>query len=74
MPVVGVVTRDGVTLVDASGVAFAPAPALPPGVVRLQVARPGPSDPTTRAALAVLADLPQPLRGRWAPATRPRRA
>jgi cell division protein FtsQ len=63
VPVVGIVTKNGVTLVDASGVAFAPAPALPAGVVRLQVARPGPSDPTTRAALAVLADLPQPLRG-----------
>ncbi|MCU1351163.1 MAG: ftsQ [Acidimicrobiales bacterium] len=63
VPVVGVVTKTGVSLMDASGVVFAPAPALPPGVVRLQVARPGPSDRTTQAALAVLADLPQPLRG-----------
>jgi cell division protein FtsQ len=29
----------------------------------LQVSRPGPSDPTTRAALAVLIGLPQPLHG-----------
>jgi cell division protein FtsQ len=63
-PVVGVVTKEGVTLVDAAGVPFAAAPALPPGVVRLQVARPGPTDPTTRAALDVLAVLPQPMRGR----------
>lgn len=62
-PVVGVVTKNGVTLVDADGVPFAAAAALPPGVVRLQVARPGPKDPTTRAALDVLATLPQPIRG-----------
>jgi cell division protein FtsQ len=63
-PVVGVVTGDGVTLVDASGVPFAATGALPAGVVRLQVAHPGPTDPTTRAALEVLAVLPQPMRGR----------
>ncbi|MBK5308050.1 MAG: FtsQ-type POTRA domain-containing protein [Frankiaceae bacterium] len=63
-PVVGVVTSAGVTLLDADGVPFSPAAALPPGLVRLQVARPGPADPTTRAALHVLADLPQPMRGR----------
>jgi cell division protein FtsQ len=63
-PVVGVVTKTGVTLVDADGVPFAAAPALPAGVVRLQVARPGPKDPTTRAALEVLAVLPQPIRAR----------
>lgn len=63
-PVVGVVTRTGVTLLDTAGVPFAAAPALPPGVVRLQVARPGPKDPTTRAALDVLAVLPQPIRSR----------
>jgi cell division protein FtsQ len=63
-PVVGVVTARGVTLVDAAGVPFAPAPALPPGLVRLQVASPGPADPTTRAALRVLADLSQQMRAR----------
>ena len=63
-PVVGVVTRQGVTLVDAGGVPFAAAPSLPAGIVRLQVARPGPADPTTRAALDVLAVLPQPIKAR----------
>ena len=63
-PVVGVVTSSGVTLVDAAGMPFAVAPTLPAGVVRLQVAHPGPSDSTTRAALAVLASLPEPMRGR----------
>ncbi len=62
--VAGVVSPRGVTLIDAAGVSFAPVATLPPGVVRLQVAHEGPSDPTTRAALAVLADLPPPMRGR----------
>jgi cell division protein FtsQ len=64
VPVAGVVEKSGVMLVDASGVLFAPAPSLPTGVVRLQVPRPGPADATTRASLAVLADLPVPLRSR----------
>ena len=63
-PVAGLVTRAGVTLVDAAGVPFAGAPKLPDGVVRLQVAHAGPKDPTTRAALDVLAVLPQPIRAR----------
>jgi cell division protein FtsQ len=63
-PVAGIVEGRGVTLLDAAGVAFAPAAALPPGVVQLQVARPGPQDPTTRAALQVLGDLSQPMRAR----------
>lgn len=64
IPVAGVVTKEGVTLVDAAGVPFAPAKALPAGVVRLQVARAGPADPATKAALAVLAELVPPLRSR----------
>jgi cell division protein FtsQ len=64
VPTVGVVTKSGVTLIDSAGVPFATVAALPPGVVRLQVSRPGPDDPTTKAALDVLAVLPQPMRGR----------
>lgn len=60
--VAGLLDRTGVTLVDADGVGFARAKALAPGTVRLQVPRPGPDDPTTRAALRVLSDLPPPLR------------
>ena len=52
-----------VELVDAEGVLFATEPALPPNLVRLQVAEPGPEDPATRAALQVYAELPEPLRG-----------
>jgi cell division protein FtsQ len=63
-PVAGIVGKEGVTLVDADGVPFAGAAALPAGVVRLQVARPGPKDPTTRAALDVLAVLPPTMRAR----------
>ena len=60
--VAGLVGKNGVTLVDADGVPFAPALRLPAGTVRLQVPRPGPTDPTTRAALQVLRDLPATLR------------
>lgn len=56
----------GVTLVDASGVLFGGEPAQPPGVVRLEVADPGPEDPLTRAALEVLGALPEELRGQVA--------
>jgi cell division protein FtsQ len=52
---------DGVLLVDAAGVGFATEPALPPGLPRLEVAQPGPDDPTTRAALRVLLELPADL-------------
>ncbi|MCA1721920.1 MAG: FtsQ-type POTRA domain-containing protein [Actinobacteria bacterium] len=61
-PVAGLIDKTGVTLVDGSGVPYAPANALPPGTVRLQVPTPGATDPTTRAALRVLADLPPNLR------------
>jgi cell division protein FtsQ len=63
-PVLGVVRDDGVLLLDARGTGFATERALPPGVVRLQVNAPGPDDPATRAALAVHAELPEPLRSR----------
>lgn len=60
--VAGLLDRGGATLLDASGVPFARARALPAGVVRLQVPRPGPDDPTTRAALQVVDQLPPTLR------------
>lgn len=57
------VQQDGtVELVDADGIAFATEPALPPGVVRLEVDDPGPGDAATRAALAVTSALPDELR------------
>lgn len=57
------VQRDGeVVLVDASGVAFATEPRLPPGVVRLEVDDARPADPSTQAALAVSEALPDDLR------------
>ncbi len=58
------------TLVDADGVPFdtitGPAPA---GVVRLEVADPGPGDAATEAALAAVAALPGEVRGRVVRAT-----
>ena len=60
----GVMTPDGVTLLDDRGVSFVTEKALPAGLVRLQVNRPGPTDPATLAALQVHRDLPLPLRER----------
>ncbi len=61
-PVAGVVGPDGVQLVDRDGVLFASEPALPEGLVRLEVASAGPADAATTAALEVLIGLPAPLR------------
>lgn len=52
------------TLVDADGVSFGTATALPAGAVRMQVPDPGPEDRATLAALAVLAELPKAFRDR----------
>lgn len=62
--VAGVLRDDHVDLLDATGTVFATEEALPKGVVRLQVPEPGPDDPTTRAALAVHAELPPSLGAR----------
>lgn len=64
--VVGVLDKGTWTLVDADGVAFGTATALPAGAVRLQVREVGADDPATRAALAVLGELPAELRTRVA--------
>lgn len=52
-------------LVDSTGVAYAQVADLPPGLPRLQVATPGPAadDPSTTAALQVVQELPDDLRG-----------
>jgi cell division protein FtsQ len=53
------------TLVDAEGVLFDTITGDPPaGVVRLEVADPGPGDPSTEAALSAVAALPPELRTR----------
>ncbi|MDP9240513.1 MAG: FtsQ-type POTRA domain-containing protein [Actinomycetota bacterium] len=49
-------------LVDRSAVLFRTVDRAPPGVVLIEVARPGQADPATRAALAVLVGLPADLR------------
>jgi cell division protein FtsQ len=62
---VAVVSRPGgAELVDASGVAFATAVDAPPGLLPLVLgaAVPGAGDADARAALAVWAELPRPLR------------
>jgi cell division protein FtsQ len=55
---VAAVPRDGrVLLVDAAGVAYHSAEAPPRGVPVVRLASPGPDDPPTRSALAVLGAL-----------------
>jgi cell division protein FtsQ len=48
--------------VDGTGLPYRPAPEPPPALPRLSFAGVGPQDPATGAALAVLRDLPPPLR------------
>jgi cell division protein FtsQ len=61
-PVVAVGHGTTWTLYDGTGTQLGTATAVPPGLVQLQVAHPGPGDPATRAALTVLQDLPKGLR------------
>ena len=51
-------------LVDRTGVAYRTVGTVPAGLPILQVRRPGPADPATRAALTVLTGLPPDLRRR----------
>jgi cell division protein FtsQ len=52
----------GLSLIDGSGVPFAPAAERPADLPLLKLAAPGPGDPSTRAALSVLVALTPPLR------------
>jgi cell division protein FtsQ len=61
-PVAVVPQGDGYTLLDAGGIAYLPVAAPPVGLPVVRLARPGPEDATTRAALTVLAALPPVLR------------
>lgn len=60
-PVVAVPQGRAVVLLDGTGVALGTASTIPKGVFKLEVASPGPTDATTRAALGVLHGLPTPL-------------
>jgi cell division protein FtsQ len=61
-PVAVVPQGDRFVVVDRSGVAFRDEPSRPAGLPLARVARPGPADPETRAALDVLAALTPQLR------------
>ncbi|HEY6425294.1 MAG TPA: FtsQ-type POTRA domain-containing protein [Pseudonocardiaceae bacterium] len=63
-PVAVVRRSNGAHLVDATGTDYAAVPALPAGLPELRVARVGPRDAATMAALTVLSGLPDPLRAR----------
>jgi cell division protein FtsQ len=54
----------GFGVLDDSGVVFATQPTRPADLALLRLATPGPDDPATRAALAVLASLTDELRSR----------
>jgi cell division protein FtsQ len=54
----------GFGVVDAAGVRFAAVPTRPAGLPLLKLSSPTPTDPTTRAALSVLAALTPQLRER----------
>ncbi len=62
---VAVIRRGNVArLVDATGTDYAAVPVGPPGLPELRVARVGPRDAATVAALTVLTGLPESLRAR----------
>jgi len=61
-PVALVSRGKGVRLVDATGTDYAAVPAAPPGLPELRVARVGPRDSATVAALTVLTSVPDWLR------------
>ncbi|MBV9143930.1 MAG: FtsQ-type POTRA domain-containing protein [Pseudonocardiales bacterium] len=61
-PVAFVHRGNGVQLVDATGTDYATVPVGPPGLPELRVARVGPRDAATVAALTVLTELPEWLR------------
>ncbi|NMO93312.1 FtsQ-type POTRA domain-containing protein [Actinomycetospora sp. TBRC 11914] len=66
-PVAAVPMGTGVALVDATGFAYRTMPAPPTGIPRLVLGpglAPSPSDPTTVAAVRVLAALPADLRSK----------
>lgn len=54
-------TNPGLYLIDASGVVYAKAEARPAGLALVRIPNPSKADPTTRAALAVLRELPPEL-------------
>ncbi|RZS34806.1 cell division protein FtsQ [Herbihabitans rhizosphaerae] len=62
-------SAEGTRLVDASGVNFALADEPPAGLPELKVANPTVADPATRAAVQVLAKLPDSLRAAVATVT-----
>jgi cell division protein FtsQ len=60
---VGFVRRpEGVHLVDSAGVDFAVIAQVPTGLPAIDVAKPGPDDPATKAVVDVLGRMPQQLR------------
>ncbi len=61
---VAVPRGDGFLLVDATGVAFRVVPERPVGLLPVELAKPGPADRATRAAITVVRQLPAALRAK----------
>ena len=61
-PMAAVPVDGGYALLDATGVAYRTVTTRPSGLALIIVATPGPDDPSTTGALAVLASLPEGLR------------
>jgi cell division protein FtsQ len=68
-PVAAHAGPEGIRLLDATGVAFAPVAEVPDGMVRIEVDTPLAGDPATTAALAVATALPTELREQVASVT-----
>jgi cell division protein FtsQ len=62
VPVAAMPRSDGVHLVDGTGLDYEVVKQAPPGLPELEVSTATPEDPPTRAAVAVLAAIPQQLR------------
>ena len=66
VPVALAQTAAGLVEVDATGLPYRQVPDPPPALPRLTFPGVAPQDPATTAAMAVLGDLPEPLRGQVA--------
>ena len=66
VPVALAQTPQGLVEVDATGLPYRRAPDPPPALPRLTFTGVAPQDPSTAAAIAVLSDLTEPLRGQVA--------
>ncbi|RKT86089.1 cell division protein FtsQ [Saccharopolyspora antimicrobica] len=63
VPAAFLVARNGIQLVDASGMPFQTVPEPPAGLPELKVREASQTDPATKAGMRVLTSVPEPVRG-----------